>query len=87
MEIEEFEQKYAEPPADVDESDGGEELLMLQDLHDGVSLLSKVKTLLDYTGNIELCKSLTKRERETMAKISGEVGDYLDSVSGHYEEE
>ena len=90
MEPEEFEEKYAKKddfPEDDTDTEGQEELLMRQDILDGISLLGKVKTLLDYVGNAELCKTLTKRERVTMAKVSSDVGDYLDSVTSNYEEE
>lgn len=90
MEPEEFEAKYAtkkdEEEFPADDTEGQEELLLRQDILDGISLLGKVKTLLDYVGNVELCKTLTKRERETMAKVNVQVGDYLDSVTSNYEE-
>lgn len=89
MEIEEFEKKYDKKDIpDLDDfvgDEGGEELLMQQDIIDGIALLTKVKTLLDYVSNVELCKTVTKREREVMAKVSAEVEEYLDSVSDNYE--
>lgn len=88
MEPEEFEAKYDEKKDEFpDDTDGQEELLMRQDILDGISLLGKVKTLLDYTGNVDLCKALTKRERDTMAKVSVQITDYLDSVAANYEGE
>ena len=92
MEPEEFEERYAkkvtDPPTDTDEdADEDDEIAMRQDIFDAMSLLGKVKTLLDYVGNVDLCKTVTKRERATMARISGDVQDYLDSVSSGYEEE
>jgi len=88
MEPDEFEKKYDKKDEEfVDDTDGQEELLMRQDILDGISLLSKVKRLLDYIGDTELCKTVTKRERATIEKISGQVGDYLDSVTSNYEEE
>lgn len=87
MEPEEFEEKYAKKAEEeFEDTEGQEELLIRQDILDAISLLGKVKTLLDYVGNVELCKTLTKRERETMAKISVQVGDYLDNVTPNYEE-
>ena len=91
MEPEEFEEQYAKNsgPKGPDEDfpdDGQEELLIQQDILDAISLLGKVKTLLDYVGNVELCKTLTKRERATMAKVSVQVGEYLDEVIPNYEE-
>lgn len=88
MEPEEFEAKYDKnDPEFPEETDGGEELLVQQDIIDGISLFRKVQRLLGYIGDVELCKSLTKRERLVIEKINGQVGDYLDSVTPNYEGE
>ena len=88
MEIEEFEERYAKKDEEfpADDTEGGEELLMQQDILDGLSLLNKVNRLLGYIGDVELCKTLTKRERATIAKVRGQVSEYLDGMT-HYEEE
>ena len=89
MEPEEFEAKYTKTVDEEfpdDDTAGQEELLMRQDILDGVSLLTRIRTLLDYVGDIELCKTLTKRERETMSRVSGDVTDYLDDMVSKYEE-
>ena len=88
MEPEEFEEMYtAKVKGSPTTDDDNDEITMRQDIFDAMSLLGKVKTLLDYVGNVDLCKTVTKRERATMARISGDVQDYLDSVSSGYEEE
>ena len=60
---------------------------MENDLHESFSLLRKVKTLLDYVGNVELCKTLSKKERVTMIKVSSQISSFLDETAVHYEEE
>ena len=86
MDAEEFEAKY-QNAGTPDEFDQGEEVLMENDLHESFSLLRKVKTLLDYVGNVELCKTLSKKERVTMIKVSSQISSFLDETAVHYEEE
>lgn len=65
----------------------GEELLMYQDVIDAIELLKKCMHLLDYMSDTDLCKSITKREREVMGRVSNSVGEYLDEVVIRYEED
>lgn len=87
MDLSEFEEMNAKKDDEFpDEGDGGEELLLQQDIIDAITLLSKVKRLLSYVGDVELCKTVTKRERDVMAKVCSEVTGYLDSVAQNYTE-
>ena len=86
MEVDEFEKKY-EHAGTPEEFDQGEDVLMENDLHESFILLRKVKTLLDYIGNAELCKTLSKKERMTMLKVSGQIASYLDETAVNYEDE
>lgn len=75
----------------VDEDDGtdeenGEELLVEQDIQDAIGILRKCMHLLDYVSDTDLCKSVTKRERETMGRLSEMVREYLEEVDQHYDE-
>ena len=69
-----------------EDPDGGEELLATQDVIEAISLLSKCMHFLDYLSDTDLCKSVTKREREGMGRLSEIVRTYLDEVSDHYED-
>ena len=91
MTAEEFEEKHIPASAGAIEpnetfEDDGEEILMLQDIQESLSLLRKVKRMLDYISDTELCKTVTKRERAVMLQTSHDVGAYLDNVSANYEE-
>ena len=66
---------------------GEEEDLLLQDILDAMSLLNKCMRLLDYMSDADLCKTITKRERENMSRLSEQVKAYLDEVEGNYQGE
>lgn len=86
MDLDEFEEKYRKKKDDSEsEFEGGEELLAQQDIIDAIALLVKTHTLLKYCADVELVKTLTKRERVTMGNVAGEIGDFLDSVAANYE--
>lgn len=67
--------------------DGAEELLATQDVIDAMVLLRTCQTLLRYVSDVELCQSLTKRERGTMSKVAGYITTFLDEKELHYEME
>lgn len=92
MNADEFDRKYvakAEVKAEVEaEPKGdGEDILMLRDIRDSLSLLGRVTRLLGYIGDVELCRALSKRERETITRVNTDITAYLDDVTAHYEEE
>lgn len=73
---------------EVDEfSDDGEDALMLHDISEAMSLLTKCLHLFDYVGDTDLCKSVTKRERESMSRLSEQVREFLDEVEPNYRED
>ena len=90
MTAEEFEEKHAPASAGAIEPnetfEDGEEILMLQDIQESISLLRKVKRMLDYISDAELCKTVTKRERAVMLQTSHDLGAYLEETAPNYEE-
>lgn len=56
-----------------------------EDFFEAVSLLSKCKTMMDFAADPDLCKSLSKRERESMERVSGQLKSFLDAVEGVYD--
>lgn len=61
-----------------------DEDFLRQDILDAISLLSKGMHLLDYMSDVELCKSVTKRERDSMARLSEKIHQFLDEVENVY---
>lgn len=57
------------------------------DMLDAISLLSKCMRLLDYLSDIDLCKSVTARERGNMVHVANKVREFLDGAESLYEEE
>ena len=88
--LEDFEESQVKKVAEVEvlESDefGPDEADIAQDILDALSLLSKCMHLLDYLSDPDLCKSVTKRERDSMSRLSESVRTYLDAVEGNYVE-
>jgi hypothetical protein len=71
----------------VDEGfEGFDEERVLEDLNEGLSLVKRCKTLLDYIGDPELCKTISKRERTSMAKLATKLGAYVSSIDNAYGE-
>lgn len=79
--LEELETECKRPPEPLDDADE-----INADILDAISLLTKCVRLLDYVGDTDLCKSVTKRERESMVRLSESVKEYLDNVEHVYEE-
>lgn len=63
-----------------------DEQSMFNDILDSLDLLRKCMHLLDYLSDPDLCKSVTKRERDTMARLSESVDEFLDDAETKYEE-
>ena len=55
-----------------------------QDILDSISLNSKAMHLLDYLSDHDLCKSITKRERESMSRMSDKIREFLDEAESAY---
>jgi len=69
---------------DPDDDEEVEEQVQI-DLNDGLILIKRAKTLIDYISDPLLCKSISKREREVMFKLSMQLGDFLSSTVPSYE--
>ena len=63
---------------DKEEAEGEDQTL--SDLLDSLSLLSQCKRLLDYMSDPDLCKNLSKRERDSMSRLSEKLKDHLDAL-------
>lgn len=72
---------------EYDDDSGGEEELFSQDILEAFALLRKCTKMLDFLSDVDLCKGLTKRERESMGRLAEKVRDYLDETEQHYEED
>lgn len=72
---------------DEDFEDGGEEILVENDMQEALDWLNKCMHLLDYMSDTLLCKSITKRERETMGRVSEGLRGFLDDIGSHYAED
>lgn len=82
-ELERSPKKVAPPtPPPPDTSD-----VMRQDIFDAISLLFKCRNLLNFLGDPDLCKGLTRRERESMGRITEKLDNFLVEVAGYNEEE
>lgn len=73
--------------AEVDEFDEGIEDLMRADMEDALSWLNKCLHLLNYISDKDLCKTISKRERDSMAWLSEAIREFLDDVETHYKDE
>lgn len=79
------EAKMAE--TEQEEEFGGEELAIEQDIHDALILLKKAKTMFSYLSDVDLCKSVKKPERESMANLADMIEEFIDEASTHYDDE
>jgi len=72
---------------DEDDSpfEADEEQLMT-DINEALILIKRSKTLIDYISDPELCKTMSKRERLSMLKLSGKLAEYVSSIEGTYGE-
>lgn len=91
MDINELEATHTPADAVIDgefeDDDGGEELLIRQDLLDAMVLLRKCMYLFNYLTDIDLCKAISKKERDTMSRVAQTVLAYLDDVEYNYTEQ
>lgn len=84
---ESLKRKEATEPQAEFEGDEGLEELMKDDMRDAVGWLNKCRHLLDYISDKDLCKAISKRERDSMAWLSDQIGEFLDDVETHYNED
>jgi hypothetical protein len=57
------------------------------DLQEGIRIFKKVKILLDFLGDEDMIKTLSKKERKTITKIAANVHEYLENTAPVYEDE
>lgn len=72
--------EYTEEAIDDDEQ-------AYMDVQEAIQLLQKAKTMLDYFGDSDMIKTITKRERDSIERVSGKIKGYLDNVSPIYTED
>lgn len=70
----------------IQDNEAFDEEQLVADLSEAIILLKRSKTLIDYLSDPELCKAVSKRERGSMTKLSGKLGEYIDSVESSYGE-
>lgn len=76
----------AEVVDDEFDEDGGIEALQAQDMSEAINLLNKCMHLMAVFADKDLCRSLTKRERDVLSHMSEQVRLFLDDVGQHYDE-
>lgn len=59
---------------------------LMTDLDEGVTLIRRAKTLIDFLADPELCKVVSKKERTTMIKLSQKIGAYISTIEENYNE-
>jgi hypothetical protein len=59
---------------------------MIQDIYDSMGLLNQSMHLLDYLSDPDLCRAVSKRERDSMARLSDRIRLFLDNMNAAYEE-
>lgn len=69
-----------------DEEDEPQDEQIMADLQEAFDLIHRAKTMLDYISDPQLCKTISKRERETMTRLSGNLADYLNETAESYNE-
>lgn len=79
--------KKPEGPEWVDAEVFDQEDQAVSDMQEAIRILITMKTLIDYVGNPDLCRSLSRRERTILEKVSTRVGNFLGSVVPTYIEE
>lgn len=66
--------------------DEEDEQQILVDLHDAFVLLSRCMYMLNFMGDADLLHSISRREREIVNRLAGNVKEYLDEIGPQYEE-
>jgi hypothetical protein len=84
--LEEMEQQLAKVQDGVIVEEEGEDEDLREDFFEAVSLLARCQTLLQFAADPELCKSLTKRDRDIMWRVSGQIKQFKDAVEGVYDD-
>jgi len=87
MKLADLEMLSGRPIEDESEESCDPEEQILIDIRAAIDLFSKIKTLLDYTGNKELVKTLSNLERTVMFNVSEEIRLFLAEVEPTYSEE
>lgn len=79
------ERKLKEPKTDefVDDQDG----LIYADLVAALGLLKKATLLLDYCSDTDLCKTVSKRERNAMSRLSDKISSFVSETEESYGDE
>ena len=78
-ELEATRQNTTPESGDDGEFDPDEDQQLL-DLKDAVLLLGLSMRLLNYVGDVELCKTLSKRDRDAMDRVATKIREFLDEV-------
>jgi hypothetical protein len=69
----------------VDEFEGDHpELEQARDMEEAISLLNKSMHLMAVLSDTDLCKSVSKRERNVLSHMSDQIRLFLDEVSDYY---
>lgn len=81
-----LEESVREKEGEVEEGFEIDEEQLMTDLDEGVTLIRRAKTLIDYLADPELCKTVSKKERATMLKLSEKIGEYVGGIEANYGE-
>lgn len=57
---------------------------LMTDLNEGLILVRRAKTLLDYIANPKLCPTIEIKERKTMIELSSNIEEFIDVVDATY---
>lgn len=85
--IEELEAQAVKPGVDLEDDQDDDKGELLDDFWEATSLLAKSKTLLNFMADPVLCKGMSQRERDSMARLAEQLGGFLEQVEGVYDEE
>lgn len=87
MELEQLDALYGTPkPQDPLEAEPFEQdEQALADIQEAMGILCTVKTMLDYVANPDLVKTITKRERDNLNKVSEKVRRFLATIEPTYD--
>jgi hypothetical protein len=61
-----------------------EEALACEDMSESLSILIQTMHLLDYVADPDLCKRISKRERDNMAWLAEKIRVFVDEKAGYY---
>ena len=86
MDLNELEAVTVEPEARDDFVADEDDQQILVDMNDALILLTKCRNIFNYLSDTDLCPKFTKKERNSLFKLSGKIAKYLDEVSLTYTE-